>query len=99
MKIFGLGMPELLIILAIVCLLFGPKYLPKLGKALGKTVSALREGLNNGKTEAQADEPEEEPEPKRRKKAVKPKAIEAPKTQETLDAAQEQANENPVVTL
>ena len=40
MKVFGMGMPELLIILAVILLIFGPKNLPKLGAALGKTVKA-----------------------------------------------------------
>ena len=37
MKILGMGMPELLIILAVILLIFGPKNLPKLGGAIGKT--------------------------------------------------------------
>ena len=45
MKFFGLGVPELLIILAVVLLIFGPKNLPKLGASLGKTVKSLREGM------------------------------------------------------
>ena len=45
MKILGLGMPELLIILAVALLIFGPKNLPKLGASLGKTVKSLREGM------------------------------------------------------
>ena len=38
MKILGMGVPELLIILVVILLIFGPKNLPKLGSALGKTV-------------------------------------------------------------
>lgn len=40
----GLGVPELLLILAVVLILFGPKRLPMLGKSLGKTMKAIREG-------------------------------------------------------
>lgn len=40
----GVGMPELLIVLVVVLLLFGPKRLPQLGKSLGKTMKAIREG-------------------------------------------------------
>lgn len=41
-----LGTPEIMIILlAIVVLIFGPKNLPKLGTALGKTVKNVREGM------------------------------------------------------
>lgn len=45
MRIFGMGVPELLVILAVVLLIFGPKNLPKLGSALGRTVKNLREGM------------------------------------------------------
>ena len=41
MKILGMGVPELLIILAVILLIFGPKNLPKLGGAIGKTVKNL----------------------------------------------------------
>lgn len=54
MKILGLGVPELLIILAVILLIFGPKNLPKLGSALGKTVKNLKEGMGAGKKEAPA---------------------------------------------
>lgn len=52
MKILGLGVPELLIILVVVLLIFGPKNLPKLGNALGRTVKGLRDGMGAGKKEA-----------------------------------------------
>lgn len=56
MRIFGMGLPELLVILGIALLIFGPKQLPKLGSALGKTVKGLREGLGNAEEEANTDE-------------------------------------------
>jgi sec-independent protein translocase protein TatA len=39
------GMPELLIIFAIVLLLFGGKKLPQLSKSLGESMKELRKGL------------------------------------------------------
>ena len=51
MKIFGLGVPELIIILVVILIIFGPKQLPKLGALLGKTVKSIRSGLNANKEE------------------------------------------------
>lgn len=45
--ILGLGIPELVVILVIVLVIFGPKNLPKLGASLGKTVKNLREGMES----------------------------------------------------
>ena len=42
MKVFGMGLPELILILAVVLLVFGPKNLPKLGGMLGRTVKKIR---------------------------------------------------------
>ena len=49
----GLGVPELIIILIVVLLIFGPKNLPKLGSAIGRTVKNLREGMDGDKKEAE----------------------------------------------
>lgn len=77
MKIFGLGVPELLIILAVALLIFGPKNLPKLGNALGRTVKNLRDGMGGGakKEIEDLDDEEEEVEekPVRKKKAASAK--------------------------
>ena len=43
--ILGMGPMELIIILIVVLLIFGPKNLPKIGSALGKTVKNVREGM------------------------------------------------------
>lgn len=39
---FGLGLPEILIILLIFFVLFGAKRLPQIGEGLGKTLKELR---------------------------------------------------------
>ena len=52
MRVLGLGLPELLIILVIVVVLFGPG---RLGKVLGELGSGLRsfkDGLSSEKKEA-----------------------------------------------
>ena len=46
--ILGLGVPELVIILVVVLVIFGPKNLPKLGSSLGKTVKSFRDGMGEG---------------------------------------------------
>ncbi len=38
----GLGMPEMLVIAAIALLIFGPRQVPKLGRALGDTIREFR---------------------------------------------------------
>jgi sec-independent protein translocase protein TatA len=46
---FGsLGLPELLIILAVVLLVFGVGRISKVGSELGKGISAFREGVREG---------------------------------------------------
>ncbi len=57
--ILGLGIPELLIIVVVVMVIFGPKNLPKLGKAVGQTVKSVREGMES-ETEEKSKEPEAE---------------------------------------
>lgn len=70
MKFGGIGVPELIIILVVVLLIFGPKNLPKLGSALGKGIKSLREGMNGGKEKSaeDADEVEAASEKKAEKK-------------------------------
>ena len=46
--ILGMGVPELLVILLVALIIFGPKNLPKLGSAIGKTVKNVREGMEEG---------------------------------------------------
>ena len=42
---FGLGMPELLVILVIVVIIFGASRLPQLGEGLGKAIKGFKKGI------------------------------------------------------
>ena len=55
MRIFGLGLPELLIILAIVCILFGPLLFKKINKQVKATGKAAKKGIENGAKAAGSD--------------------------------------------
>lgn len=51
---FGLGMPEILVIGGIALLIFGPAKLPALAGALGRTVTEFRKGVRSVEAEVQA---------------------------------------------
>jgi sec-independent protein translocase protein TatA len=46
-----LGLPEILVILAIVILIFGANRLPQLGKGLGQSIRNFKSGLGSGEKE------------------------------------------------
>ncbi|QIZ72546.1 TatA/E family twin arginine-targeting protein translocase [Oxynema aestuarii] len=43
MNIFGLGLPEIVVILVVALLIFGPKKLPEIGRSMGKALRGFQE--------------------------------------------------------
>lgn len=88
MKIGPFGPLEIVIILVVILVLFGPKNLPKLGTAIGKAVKNLREGLGGGKKV-------EEPAPKAAdaKEEIEVEVIDKPAPGKKAEAAEEAKKE------
>jgi sec-independent protein translocase protein TatA len=55
-----LGTTELLVILAIIVLIFGPSQIPKLSKMFGKSIKSFRSGMADDDDEAKDSDAKEE---------------------------------------
>jgi sec-independent protein translocase protein TatA len=42
MNIFGIGLPEMALIMIVALLVFGPKKLPEIGRSMGKTIRGFQ---------------------------------------------------------
>ena len=63
---FGLGVPELMVILVIALVVFGPSKLPQIGSGLGKAIRDFKKGVtgaeeDEGDKEAKKDSPKDLP--------------------------------------
>lgn len=54
---FGFHAPELIIILVVALLIFGPKKLPEMGSAIGKSIKEFRKGVNELSQSKQEETP------------------------------------------
>ncbi|MFN5516050.1 MAG: TatA/E family twin arginine-targeting protein translocase [Cyanobacteriota bacterium] len=51
MNVFGIGLPEMGLILVIALLVFGPKKLPEIGRSLGKALRGFQEASREFESE------------------------------------------------
>ncbi len=64
----GLGLPELLIILAVILLLFGATRLPQLARAMGRSVHEFKQA-SSGDSESRDSKPAAESSPEKPRSA------------------------------
>ena len=59
---FGLQLPELLVILGIILLVFGAARLPEIARAIGRSLGAFKKGLRDTEEEVKklGEEPKKE---------------------------------------
>lgn len=51
MNIFGVGLPEMGLIMVIALLVFGPKKLPEIGRSMGKAIRGFQDASKEFETE------------------------------------------------
>ncbi len=77
-----LGTTELLIILGVVLIIFGPSKLPELGKSLGKGIREFRGAAKDIKDSINIEEDEEKPKVQAKPQPVEEKREDSPSDDE-----------------
>ena len=62
----NLGVTELVLILVIALLFFGPSKLPGLGKAIGETIKGFKKGMSEGSSDEKKAETDKKAQPQAR---------------------------------
>jgi sec-independent protein translocase protein TatA len=51
MNVFGIGLPEMALIMVIALLIFGPKKLPEIGRSMGKAIRGFQDASKEFESE------------------------------------------------
>jgi sec-independent protein translocase protein TatA len=87
---FGIGLPELLILLLVLLLVFGPKRLPEMGRQLGKGMREFKDSVS-GKDDDEDDDDRAALSPPPPKASTGPERKAVPVSSEGLDEADDEA--------
>jgi sec-independent protein translocase protein TatA len=103
MNVFGIGLPEMVLILVVALLVFGPKKLPEIGRSLGKALKGFQDASKEFENEIkrQAEMIENPPQPLEATLETETSADSSPKQlsqSETMEVATEPVAEAEVVT-
>lgn len=86
MNFFGIGLPEMVLILVVALLVFGPKKLPEIGRSMGKAIRSFQDASKEFENEfkREADKlTETTPQPMEATLEEKPTLAPAEKEQDT----------------
>jgi Tat protein translocase TatB subunit len=83
---FGIGMPELIVILVVALVVLGPQRLPELARTLGKAMAELRRQTNDVVEEFQLQAMLDDEQPRRPAKPTPPPVPPTPAKPESGDA-------------
>lgn len=93
---FGsIGMPELLVIMLLILILFGPKRIPELARALGRSLNELRRAAEDVKQELQIDDKPEPSKFQRVSRETHEKPTAPPDAQELQNDAKPEQSQQP----
>ncbi len=88
MNIFGVGLPEMAVIMVVALLIFGPKKLPEIGRSMGKAIRGFQEASKDFQEEFQKEATQLE-EAIKTTAEIEPKQIEPVKSEhDTVSSSQ-----------